>query len=239
MNLLVLGIWMAGIVSFGLPCSTVGAEEGTKPPPQITTSVKISREPPADLASKRLYVEFADSPRLTGMFRETLANRGYNMAASEEESDAKIRFIGYVGVGLFATTPKKATLAEVVEKAMLQPAGKDEVEVNRTSLAGVAVMDAAAKRLTPSFRGSLNATNLAEWISDVTGMRGAFNTLIAGDPRGFCMHENCSKYQQRIVVGASGEVSWLVTLSVLSEEIVLDRLVEESLVRALEPLLLK
>jgi len=236
MNLRVVGIWMVGLLSIGSLCNAVGAEEGAKPPPQITTTVKVYRDPPVDLASRKLYVEFADSPRLTGMFRETLASRGYNMAASEEDSDAKIRFIGYVGIGLFATTPKKATLAEVIEKSMFQPAGKDEAEVSRTSMADVAVMDAAAKRLAPSFRGGLNATNLAEWIGDVTGLRGAFNTLIAGDPRGFCMHENCSKYQQRIVVGASGEASWLVTLSALSEEIVLDRLVEESLVRALEPL---
>ncbi len=237
MNLRVVGIWMVGILSIGALCNAVGAEEGAKAPPQITTSVKIYREPPADLVSRKLYVEFADSPRLTAMFRETLANRGYNMAMSEEESDTKIRFIGYVGIGLFATKPKKSTLADVVEKSMFQPAGKDEAEVSRTSLTDVAVMDAAAKRLAPSFRGSLKATNLAEWIGDVTGLRGAFNTLIAGDPRGFCMHENCSKYQQRIVVGASGEASWLVTLSALSEEIVLDRMLEESLSTALEPLL--
>ena len=237
MNLRVAEIWMVGLLSIGFLCKTVVAEEEAKPSPQITTSVKVHREPPADLATRKLYVEFADSPRLTGMFRETLANRGYNMATSEEESDAKIRFIGYVAIGLFKTTPKKATLAEVVEKSMIQPAGKDEAEVSKTSLADVAVMDAAAKRIAPSLRSSLNATNLAEWIGDVTGLRGAFNKLIAGDPRGFCMHENCSKYQQRIVVASNGDGAWMVTLSVLSEEILLDRLVEESLARALEPLL--
>ena len=237
MSMQAAGILLAGILWIGMLCNTVAAEEGAKPSAQITTLVKVYREPPADLASKRLYVEFADSPRLTGAFRETLARRGYNMAASEDESEAKIRFIGYVAIGLFATTPKKATLGEVVEKSMLKPAGKDEAEVGNSSLAGVAGMDAAAKRLAPSIRANLNVTNLGEWIGDVTGLRGAFNKLVASDPRGFCLHENCSKYQQRIVVGASGEASWLVTLSVFSEEIVLDRMLEESLSRALEPLL--
>lgn len=237
MSLRIACSWIAGFLSIWALCNTVAAEEGTKLPTQITTSVKVYRELPADLASKRLYVEFADSPTLTRMFRETLGNRGYVMATSEEKSDAKIRFIGYVAIGLFATTPRKATFGEVIEKAMLQPPGKDEAEVGNSSLAGVVVMDAVAKRVAPSLRPNLNATNLGEWIGDVTGMRGAFNKLVAGDPRGFCVHENCSKYQQRIVVGASGEASWLVTLSVFSEEIVLDRMLEESLSRALEPLL--
>lgn len=236
MNVRIVAICVAGLLSVGFLCNTVGAEEDGKPPPKIKTSMKVLREPPEDLASKRLYVEFADSPRLSNTFREILGRRGFTMATSAEDSDVQIRFIGYVAIGLFATTPKKLTLAEAIEKSAIAPAGKDEAEVNRSSLVDVVAMDAVAKQLTPSFRGTLSATNLMEWIGDVTGLRGAFNKAITGDPRGFCMSEHCSKYQQNVVVGASGGASWLITMTTLSEEIVLDRLIDESLNRALEPL---
>lgn len=239
MNVRIVAICVAGLLSVGFLCNTVGAEEDGKPPPKIKTSMKVLREPPEDLASKRLYVEFADSPRLSNTFREILGRRGFTMATSAEDSDVQIRFIGYAAIGLFATTPKKLSIAEAVEKSAITPAGKDEAEVNRSSLAGVVAMDAAAKQLMPSFRTTLSATNLMEWIGDVTGMRSAFNKAITGDPRGFCMSEHCSKYQQNVVVGATGGASWMITLSTLSEEIVLDRLIDDSLSRALEPLVLK
>ncbi|MDQ5903181.1 MAG: hypothetical protein QG672_768 [Pseudomonadota bacterium] len=236
MNLPTMAIWVAGILSIGFFCSTVGEEEDGKPPPQIKTSMKVYRAPPEDLSTKRLYVEFADSPRLSEAFRATLGSRGFNMATSAEESEVQIRFIGSVAIGLFATKPKMLPLAEAVEKSAIRPIGKDEAEVNNRSLVGVVAMDAAAKQLTPSFRSTLSATNLMEWIGDVTGLRGAFNKAITGDPRGFCMSEHCSKYQQNVVVGATGGASWLITLSALSEEILLDRLIKESLSRALKPL---
>lgn len=227
------------VLSVVLFCNPAKAEETGKPPPEIKTSMKINREPPEDLASKRLYVEFANSPRLTTMFREKLGSRGFNMVASADDSDVKIRFNGAVAIGLFATKLKSLPLAEAVEKSAIQPAGKGEAEVGNNSLVGVVAMDAAAKQLTPSIRGTLTATNLMEWIGDVTGLRSAFNKAITGDPRGFCMSEHCNKYQQNVVVGATGGASWLITLSTLSEEIVLDRLIDESLERVLEPLLLK
>lgn len=227
------------VFSVGLLCNSAKAEEMGRPPPEIKTSMKINREPPEDLASKRLYVEFANSPRLTSMFREKLGSRGFNMATSADDSDVQIRFNGAVAIGLFATKLKSLPLAEAVEKITIQPAGKDEAEVGNSSLVGVVAMDAAAKQLTPSIRGTLTATNLMEWIGDVTGLRGAFNKAITGDPRGFCMSEHCNKYQQNVVVGATGGASWLITLSTLNEEIVLDRLIDESLERVLEPLLSK
>ncbi len=239
MNLRVLTVCMAGILSAGLACCPAGAEEGAKPPPKINVSSKVFREPPVDLASKRLYVEFDDSPKLSGMFRETLGKRGYIMATSAEESDVQIRFIGYAAVGLFKTKPSKMKFAEFIEKASIKPPGKEEAEVGNRSLVDVVAMDAAARHLAPSIRGTLSATNLGEWIGDVTGMRGAFNKAVTGDPRGFSMHENCSKYQQNVVVGATGSVSWMVTMTTLSEEIVLDRMVDESLERLLEPLPVK
>lgn len=239
MNSRIVAICVAGALSVSFLCSTVEAADASKLPPQIKTSMKVYRKPAEDLMSKRLYVEFADSPRLSNTFREILGRRGFSMATSAEDSDVQIRFIGYVAIGLFATTPKKLTLAEAVEKSAITPAGKDEAEVNRSSLVGVVAMDAAAKQLMPSFRTTLSATNLMEWIGDVTGLRGAFNKAIAGDPRGFCMSEHCSKYQQNVVVGATGGASWMITMSALSEEIVLDRLIDESLSQALEPLLSK
>lgn len=227
------------VLHVGLLCNAANAEETDKPAPQIKTSIKINREPPEDLESKRLYVEFSGSPRLSEMFREKLSSRGFKIATAKDDSDVQIRFNGAVAIGLFATKPKSLPLAEAVEKLAIQPTGKDDAEVGNSSLVGVVAMDAAAKQLAPSLRGTLTATNLMEWIGDFTGLRGAFNKAITGDPRGFCMSEHCNKYQQNVVVGATGGASWLITLSTLNEEIVLDRLIDESLERVLEPLLSK
>lgn len=216
----------------------IAADDKEPSPPEIKKTVKIVREPTPDFASKRLYVEFVDSPKLSAVIRNVLRDRGFALADSVEDSDAQIRFRGVVAVGLFATKPNTMSLADAVEKSLVKPNSKENAEVGNSSLAEVVAIDTVAKNITPSIRNVVSATNILEWLGDVTGLRAGFNKALTGDPRGFCMSEHCNKYQQQVVVGAMGAVSWLVTMSTLSETIVLDRLIAESLESALAPLVI-
>ncbi|MCG3166217.1 MAG: hypothetical protein DPW12_13035 [Rhodocyclaceae bacterium] len=204
--------------------------------PEAQPTLKIYRQPSENLLGKRLYVEFKDSPVLTSFLRRTLGERGYQLAESAEASEAQLRFMGNVSIGLFATNPSSATLAEVIEKGALKINSKEDAAVGTTTVVDVAIMNQMARPFGTSFRNSMTLTGVLDWIAEASGLRGAFNKALTGDPRGICMHRDCDKYRQRVVISALGSATWLATYEILDEKIVLDRLIEQTLERALEPL---
>lgn len=212
------------------------ADDKQLPPPEIKKTFKIYREPDGDLVQKRLYVEFIGSPKLSAIFREELSARGFTLVSTADAADIQLRFQGTVAMGLFATKSKTVPLAEAFEKLTPVATGKEAAETSNRSLLGVATMDAVAKGLAPSLRTAFSATNLLEWLGDITGLHDGFNKVLTGDPRGFCMSEHCNKYQQQVLVGVSGGGTWLVTLSTLNEQVVLDQMIRDALVLALSPL---
>lgn len=204
---------------------------------EIQPTLKVYRSPSEDLRGKRLYVEFANSPLLTSFLRRTLIERGYRIVESAEGSEAQLRFQGTVSIGLFATKPATVQLAEIIEKGSLKVPTKEEATVGNTSVLDVVAMNQAARPFGVAFRNSVTLTGVLDWISDATGLRGAFNKALTGDPRGICIHKDCDKYQQTVSIMATGSSAWLATALVLNEKVILDKLIERALERALDPLL--
>lgn len=203
---------------------------------EIQPTLKVYRSPSEDLRGKRLYVEFANSPLLTSFLRRTLIERGYQIVESAEGSEAQLRFQGTVSIGLFATNPTSAPLAEIIEKGSLKVPTKEDATVGNTSIVQIVAMNQAARPFGVSFRNSVTLTGIFDWIADVTGLRGSFNKALTGDPRGICVNKDCDKYRQTVGVGTTGSATWLATSLVLDEKVILDKLIERTLERALEPL---
>lgn len=193
-------------------------------------------EPDETLKAQRLHVEFADSPKLTAMLQIRLVELGYQIAVTPNEAEAQLRFKGEVSFERFRTTPRTYSLGKLIESEA-QASGlpkASEADARQTSLVGVAAETALAQPFGIS--GMVGLTGLLDWASDATGLRAALNKAVTGDPNGWCFSEACRKYRQSVFVSVSGSGSWFVSASVFQEEIILDRLVEESLARALEPL---
>lgn len=204
--------------------------------PDIQPTLKIFRAPSESLLGKKLYVEFAGSPLLTSFLRNTLIDRGFQIVESSEAAEAQLRFQGTVTIGLFATNPNSAPLAEIIEKGALKVPTKDDATVGNTSIVNVVAMNQMARPFGVSFRNSVTLTGVLDWISDVTGLRGSFNKALTGDPRGICMHRDCDKYRQTVGIGTTGSATWIATALAMDEKVVLDKLIERTLEKALEPL---
>ena len=227
------GYAAAALIMFACCGSALANDAGA---PEIKRELKVYTQPGTDLAKKRLFVEFIESPKLTALFRKAMIDRGYQLVDSADSSEAQLRFRGFASVGLFATKPATAPLAEIVEKARLEAPGKETAQVDNTTLADVAIRDVVGHSISTSFGQLVTGSSLVDWIGDATGVHGAFNQALTGDPRGFCMNKNCNKYQQKVMVAVTGYATWILSSSVLDEKIILDQLIEETLGKALEPL---
>ena len=230
MRLIVVLLWILVFNPF------LAANIGRGAEPDIQPTLKIFRAPSDSLLSKKLYVEFTDSPLLTSFIRKTLIERGYQIVDSTETAEAQLRFQGTVNIGLFATNPSSAALAEIIEKGAFNVPTKENATVGNTSIVDVAAMNQMARPFGAAFRNSVTLTGVLDWISDVTGLRGSFNKALTGDPRGICMHKDCDKYRQTVGIGATGSATWLATSLAMDEKVVLDKLIERTLERALDPL---
>lgn len=230
MRLMVVLIWMLVFNPF------LAAGIGRAAEPDYQPTLKIYRGPSEGLLGKKLYVEFADSPLLTSFLRKTLLERGYQIVDSTETAEEQLRFQGTVSIGLFATKPATVQLAEIIEKGTLRVPTKEDATVGNTSLINVAAMNQMARPFGVAFRNNVTLTGVLDWISDVTGLRGSFNKALTGDPRGICMHKDCDKYRQTVGIGTTGSATWLATALATDEKVVLDKLIERTLERALDPL---
>ena len=130
----------------------------------------------------------------------------------------------------------KEPLAEIIEKGTLKFPSKEDATVGNTSIVDVVAMNQMARPFGVSFRNSVTLTGVLDWISDVTGLRGSFNKALTGDPRGICMHRDCDKYRQTVGIGTTGSATWIATALAMDEKVVLDKLIERTLEKALEPL---
>lgn len=213
-------------VSFGLLAGHLHADEPVKADetmPAVKKRIHVkSGTPQSDLFDKKLFVIVEGSAALADTFRKGLESKGYKITLNEGEADGRIRFGGGYGIsgrGLETVTGKLAALEQLQNLAT--PANTDYTK-NSVGLDHVAL-----SALATGVGSSTSVTDLGIWITQKIGVAGWFNKMVTGDPRGFCMHENCNKFDQRVLITADGD-GVEVTASALSyatsEKIVVDRL---------------
>jgi len=93
--------------------------------------------------------------------------------------------------------------------------------------------------VTPFWRG-LALGRMAEVLGEATGVRGAFNKALTGDPRGICLSrcEDWNKVKQTAyafvtLVAPEGRQEIRVLASVTSETLAPEEVIDEALMRAI------
>lgn len=197
----------------------------------IRRTVKVYRAPTDEIIGQKLFIEFVGSQKMTMMFREQLKAQGYSVVETADEADAKFKFTGYFNIDGAGKEAVKGSLGELMEKsvAVQLPTSPDYKHEN-TNLTQIAVSGVAM--------GAISVTDVISWLGQQTGLAGRFNEALTGDPRGFCMHENCNKYRNRVFIIVTGETGrWTVEEVVQNEKIVLDVVIADALEKVLVPLI--
>jgi len=155
---------------------------------------------------KKVFVEFTSSERLTAQLREGFAARGFEVVPTAQEADVAVEFTAgfkfqlprarevVVDVGRMAEDSAAKTTDSLADKA--------EKATRTTSTDVGLIAQGLTGSLTPTM---LLGVGLLDSLGALTGAKGAFNKLISGDERGWClgtaeMCKNWKKYDQHVIV---------------------------------------
>ncbi len=180
----------AGQAASGPTAQPAPAKKTTLEPADFTTKANgqielvVGRDSP-------LYAEFEGGPSLTQRLRESLQERGFELAPDAKSAKATLKFRGDI---VLMGGPKfykgvKAPIGETTERALKLAKENGQVtaaDVVQTT-AGVALNAAAYSASLNNFTRGLAIGGIANALGDATGARGWFNTAVAGDPRGICL----------------------------------------------------
>lgn len=195
-------------------------------------------------AHSPLYVEFDRSPTLTKALAAALEAKGLGTTADRGAAKATLSIRGDVVLlgGPVFHKGVKVAMGEATEKALVAAAE------NRTMTSGeaiqtattVALEGAAYKFAVSPFWSGLALSRMGEALGDATGMRGAFNKALTGDPRGICL-SRCdewnrvkqSAYAFVTLSGPEGKQEIRVLATATSDTLAPEEVVVEALARAL------
>ena len=165
-----------------------GSTEGTKAP------------------KKKVFVEFTSSERLTAQLREGFAARGFEVVPTAQEADVAVEFTAGFKFQLPRAREVVVDVGRMAEESAAKTndslADKAEKATRTTSTDVGLIAQGLTGSLTPTM---LLGVGLLDSLGALTGAKGAFNKLIAGDERGWClgtaeMCKNWKKYDQRVIV---------------------------------------
>jgi len=198
-----------------------------------------------------LFVEFDRSPALTQALVTTLQAQGVRTTPDRSEARAVLAIRGDV-VLLGGPVFHKGTKAPIVSDAVYPPLFAGEATektlavaaANRGATAGeaanagvtVALGAAALRSATTPFWSGLALGRMADALGESTGIKGAFNTALTGDPRGICLSrcEDWKKVKQSAyafatLTGTDGKQDIRVLATAFSETLAPEEVVGEAL----------
>ena len=183
----VIGTGESTLLATGGTGSTNGTE-GTKAP------------------KKKVFVEFTSSEKLTAQLREGFAARGFEVVPTAQEADVAVEFTAGFKFQLPRAREVVVDVGRMAEESAAKTndslADKAEKATRTTSTDVGLIAQGLTGSLTPTM---LLGVGLLDSLGALTGAKGAFNKLIAGDERGWClgtaeMCKNWKKYDQRVIV---------------------------------------
>jgi len=155
---------------------------------------------------KKVFVEFTSSERLTAQLREGFAARGFEVVPTAQESDVAVEFTAGFKFQLPRAREVVVDVGRMAEESAAKTndsrADKAEKATRTTSTDVGLIAQGLTGSLTPTM---LLGVGLLDTLGALTGAKGAFNKLIAGDERGWClgtaeMCKNWKKYDQHVIV---------------------------------------
>lgn len=241
MKVKALGIF---VISMTLAFSSVTFAETGAASKIVDPKLKFLTNLDPSFANRNIYFEFHDSKKMTTVVREVLANHGYRMVDTLDQADVKIEIAGGYSITGAGKEDIKGTLGAALENSLrIDPSAS----ASATHQSVDVVQIAAASIGT----GTIDLSGMVLWVTQKTGMAGRFNQALTGDPRGFCLNENCNKYrnvlnvlvrvlEKRVSWKEDPQLKrgiWLVEAVVFDEKVVLDLMISKAMETALAPLL--
>lgn len=190
-----------------------------------------------------LFAEFDRSPTLTKALVAALQDKGLQVVTDKSAAKATLTIRGDVALqgGPVFYKGVKVTMGEATEKALTAAAANRTVSPAEAGQAATSLaLEAAALQsaITPFWRG-LALSRMADSLGEATGIKGAFNTALTGDPRGICLSrcEDWKKVKQSAyafvtLTGTEGKQEIRVLASAFSETLAPEEVVAEALARA-------
>lgn len=220
------------------------ADSAPKLPPdsiQAQTSGRISLQPQAYTP---VFAEFDRSPTLTKALVAALQERGIALTTDKASARATLTISGDLVLlgGPVFYKGVKVPMGEATEKTLAAAAAKRGMSGAEAANAGVTVAleRAAFLGAASPFWAGLAAGRMAEVLGDATGMRGAFNTALTGDPRGICLSrcEDWKKVKQSAytfvtLTTTDGKQQARVLATAFSETLAPDEVIAQALAKAL------
>ena len=202
--------------------------------PEYKANIKVNGakgKTQAPQHDKKLFITFDKSEFFTKWMQRKLSERGYAVVPEKAEADIHINFTGMFklkGKDLSTDVLKFSELDAIAYKS------EGETEVTASLFYAGATTAALGVSVIP-------ITEFGIWLGQVSGVASFFNKMITGDPRGFCMHQNCDKIEQRAIVSAStvesdergSSIGMKLAVS-FDEKIVIDQVIERVLAETLE-----
>ncbi len=179
---------IAGALLVQLPASVAA---GDALPPEAFTS-KSTGEIELSLAQNSpIYVEFERSPTLSARLAEALTAKGFVLVPERSTAAATLVIRGEVALlgGPDFAKGVKASMGEVAEKSVQLAKRNDDA--NRADVVqgtlGVASNAAGFNVAVTPFWRALYLGNMVSVLAESSGIKGAFNRAVTGDPRGICL----------------------------------------------------
>jgi hypothetical protein len=208
---------------------------------QTHVNGRIELRPDAHLP---VFVEFDRSPALTKNMATALQAQGLQTTEDRSAARATLSIRGdlvMMGGPVFC---KGATVAmsDATERTLAAAASNRAVtpgEAANTAV-GLALDNAALKAATTPFWAGLAVSSMANVLGEATGVKGAFNTALTGDPRGICLSrcEDWKKVKQSAYAfvtftSPQGKQEIRVLATAFSEALAPEEVVAEALTQAM------
>lgn len=213
---------------------------------QTQANGRIELRPDAHLP---LFVEFDRSPALTKAMVSALEAQGIQTTPERSAAKATLSIRGelvLVGGPAFHKGAKVA-LGEATERTLTAAASSRATTPGEAAntAAGVALNVAALQAATTPFWSGLAVSRMAEVLGEASGVKGAFNTALTGDPRGICLSrcEDWKKVKQSAYAfvtftGPEGKQEIRVLASAFTETLAPEEVVAEALTKAMSSITL-
>lgn len=217
------------------------------PPPKLAAGSietkangRIELQPEAHMP---LFVDFDRSPALTQVLASALEAQGVRTTTDRSAAKATLSIRGDVVLmgGPVFHKGAKVAMGEATERTLAANAANRTPSTGEAANAavGVALNAAALKSATTPFWSGLAVSRMADVLGEATGIKGAFNTALTGDPRGICLSrcEDWKKVKQTAYAfvtftGPDGKQELRVLASAFSETLAPEEVVAEALSKA-------
>ncbi|MDR2014746.1 MAG: hypothetical protein LBP99_03875 [Azoarcus sp.] len=176
-----------------LPPATITKETILIEGEGVERSQSMRTPPVEDVFEKRIFIEFMDSPKATKVFQENLRMRGFQVVEDKNLAEIKYLLDGFITFSKHGERGTFKDLGPILESSI-------ELKTSGNPIGNIGLTETIISSAAFGFMDVVSIFSLSNFLADITGLRGAINKLIAGDPRGFCWSPACDLYYSTAIV---------------------------------------